>query len=491
MHTYCLLERLAAATIGYKEDHNKHFQVAIQNSEQHIIRIMEEFGAPGMAVAVSIDGVTVWKQVTEWFVHLACYIPIGATTLLKRPWARYQQHLLLFSCLGFGYADVENKVPCTPSSVMRVASISKSFTAMAAARLMEEGKLDLDKNIQEYVSFPEKFYEGKKVVITLRQLLSNSSGIRHYHKTLSEARATSMLDILNLPENNLTKQYESVTDALEIFQKDPLLFKPGEKYWYSTHGWTLVSAILEKVSGRDFLSLMQDNFHRLGMNETHADVHKKLIHNRSRYYIRKDGKLENAPYVNNSYKWAGAGFLSSVGDLIKFGNAMMYSFQLQNQKSSNSDLENNSSIPGILRADTVREMWRSVILRKRGRGSKMPENISYGLGWEVYPSMKWFGLCPKWQLEVAHSGLTCGASSILFLVPRRDSLHFSNQTLIPNGRNISQIAHCFESDKTNAGNGIKGIAVAILTNIHGINLTSVARDIANEFVEHSADIFVP
>ena len=48
----------------------KHFQVAIQNSEQHIIRIMEEFGAPGMAVAVSIDGVTVWKQGTFWvFIH--------------------------------------------------------------------------------------------------------------------------------------------------------------------------------------------------------------------------------------------------------------------------------------------------------------------------------------------------------------------------------------------------------------------------------------
>ena len=63
-----------------------------------------------------------------------------------------------------GYADVENRVPCAPHTVMRIASISKPFTVSAAARLWEEGKLDIDKPVQEYVKyFPVKYFEGKEV----------------------------------------------------------------------------------------------------------------------------------------------------------------------------------------------------------------------------------------------------------------------------------------------------------------------------------------
>ena len=66
-----------------------------------------------------------------------------------------------------GYADVENRVPCTPDSVMRIASISKPITMTAVARLWENGKLDLDAPIQKYVpDFPEKTVDGEKVNIT-------------------------------------------------------------------------------------------------------------------------------------------------------------------------------------------------------------------------------------------------------------------------------------------------------------------------------------
>lgn len=63
-----------------------------------------------------------------------------------------------------GYADLENRVPCCPDTVMRIASISKPLTAAAAARLWEEGKLDLDAPVQKYVpEFPEKTFEGEAV----------------------------------------------------------------------------------------------------------------------------------------------------------------------------------------------------------------------------------------------------------------------------------------------------------------------------------------
>lgn len=108
-------------------------------------------------------------------------------------------------------------MPCTPETVMRIASISKPLTATAAARLCEEGKLDLDVSVQHYVpEFPQKQFEGKnvsqcqfffsfnsvlflspftsnthiffQVIITPRMLLSHLSGIRHYEKDANKVR---------------------------------------------------------------------------------------------------------------------------------------------------------------------------------------------------------------------------------------------------------------------------------------------------------------
>ena len=83
-------------------------------------------------------------------------------------------YLILPSILhntGLGYADVENRVPCTPSTVLRVASISKSFSMVLAAKLMEEGKLDIDKDVRDYVpTFPQKIWEGEKVCIEAKEI---------------------------------------------------------------------------------------------------------------------------------------------------------------------------------------------------------------------------------------------------------------------------------------------------------------------------------
>lgn len=107
---------------------------------------MLERGIPGAVVAVMKDGGLVWSE-------------------------------------GMGYADVENDVPCTPDTPMRIASISKPLTAVALLQLWQKGLVDLDSPVQKYVpEFPEKEYEGEKVVITTRQLLSHMAGIRHYTK---------------------------------------------------------------------------------------------------------------------------------------------------------------------------------------------------------------------------------------------------------------------------------------------------------------------
>merc|ERR1711923_36309 len=90
------------------------------------------------------------------------------------------------------------------------------------------------------------------------------------------------------------------------------------------------------ISGEPFEKYIKKQFTVLGLNNTYLDQAEQIIYNRARNYVRdKHHRLKNAPYVDNSYKWAGGGFLSSVGDLLRFGSMMLYSFQ-QTKVTSNT-----------------------------------------------------------------------------------------------------------------------------------------------------------
>jgi CubicO group peptidase (beta-lactamase class C family) len=204
---------------------------------------------------------------------------------------------------GFGWADVENQVPVREESKFRIGSVSKPLTAEAVGLLAEQGLLDLDSPVQRYVpTFPEKRWP-----ITTRQVAGHLAGIRHYDGD----------------EFLLAERYETVLDGLEIFQDDTLLFEPGERFSYSSYGWNLISAVIEGASGEDFLTYMRTHvFQPLGMRHTVEDDNYRIIPDRARFYHRSnDGRVYNAPYVDNSYKWAGGGFLSTPSDLVRFGFA--------------------------------------------------------------------------------------------------------------------------------------------------------------------------
>ncbi len=112
---------------------------------------------------------------------------------------------------GYGFADLENFVPATATTVYRTASIGKALTATAVMQLVESGAIDLDVPIQRYcAAFPEKRWP-----ITTRHLLGHTSGIRHYGGPNEEA------ELFN------TVHYDDVEGPLEIFAADPLLFEPG------------------------------------------------------------------------------------------------------------------------------------------------------------------------------------------------------------------------------------------------------------------------
>ncbi|GFR21855.1 serine beta-lactamase-like protein LACTB, mitochondrial [Trichonephila clavata] len=402
---------------------------------------MDEYGLPGLVIGVSIDGKTIWKE-------------------------------------GFGFADVENRVLCSPDTVMRIASISKSITMAAVAKLWEQGKLDLDKPVQEYIpSFPQKSFNGKPVTITCRQLVSHLGGIRHYYeekneskKTDSKANNSDKVNEMDLKEYYMTVKYNDILAALNLFKDDPLVENPGTKFLYSTHGWTLVSAIVEAAAKEQFTVYITKLFKTLGLSNTYLDENDVLIYNRSRNYVKnKKGHLINAPFVDNSYKWAGGGFLSTVGDLLQFANAMLYSLQFKEHPSTDSTImktdknmdkninidnlsyntHNQKQLPGFLTSKTIEAMWEPVY-----------PAVNYGMGWSVFPQKQECMFCHKSKFCVFHTGGAVGASSVLLIVPETFN------------KNEHEHKSIFSP---------KGIVVVILTNMHSINLYPTALKITQQF----------
>jgi len=285
-------------------------------------------GIPGLAVAVAVDGRVVYAE-------------------------------------GFGYADLEQRVPAWPSTKFRIGSISKPLTAVALMQLVEQRKIDLDAPVQKYLpSFP-----NKGVTITPRLLAGHLAGIRHYQGD----------------EFLSATHYDSVVDGLKIFANDPLVAPPGTKYNYSTYGFNLLSAVIESASGEPFLDYMQRHvFDALGLAHTTADQNRLLVAERSRFYARqKDGPFENAPYVDNSYKWAGGGFLSTPEDLVRFGSALLH--------------------PGFLTADSLKLLFTS----QKTRDGK---ETGYGMGWSIRKA-------ESGQRIYDHSGGSVGGTCQLIVYP--------------------------------------------------------------------------
>jgi serine beta-lactamase-like protein LACTB len=168
---------------------------------------------------------------------------------------------------------------------MRIASISKPITSLIAAKLYEENKLDFDKSIDFYLPHLPTFkYNEKLVKITTRQLISHTSGIRHYEKKneINNEKSEGGSDT-SLKEFYIKENFKTTKDALELFIKDELLSEPGTEFFYTTHGFTLLSAVLEKISGRSsFSKLLLDLFQVLNMKETYLDQNDPLIKNRSK-----------------------------------------------------------------------------------------------------------------------------------------------------------------------------------------------------------------
>lgn len=267
-----------------------------------------------------------------------------------------------------GYADVENFVPATDSTVYRIASISKLITSSAIMQLVEKGKVKLDDDVRKYLDY----FPKKKYTFTIRQLLNHTSGIRDY-----------------LPGEFDSKVYfHSTREVINLLAKDSLDFEPGTAYQYTTLGYNLLAAVIEQVTGMSYLDYVTNNiFKPLKMNRTFADIQKDIIYYRAKGYVRDNTReLKNAPLADLSIKYPGGGFLSTPTDLLKFANALLegkiFSRVLLDTMSAPTILKNGRSNSYGMGVDRKTDLYGRVYYSHSGNGTGFVSEI------DIYPEQK-------------------------------------------------------------------------------------------------------
>lgn len=173
--------------------------------------------------------------------------------------------------------------------------------------------------------------------------------------------------------------------------------------------------------------------------------------------MNKKGRLCNSPYVDLSYKWAGGGLLSNVPDLLKFGNAMLYSYQCpspspnqtSNKKSTDASLSQNSSVKsGFLKMETMKSLW-TPLYKCSEKG-----DAYYGMGWYVDEEIQKYGQGKQRRFSPSHTGAAVGGSSILLILP-------------PSTKAVDDPP--------------KGVVVVIMVNMVSVSLSQAAKEVATLF----------
>ena len=260
---------------------------------------------------------------------------------------------------GSGFADIKGQRKADASMVHRTASIAKPMTATGVMRLVERGKIDLDAEIQTYLpDFPKKEWP-----ITIRHLLSHTSGIRHYRGL----------------ESTTNRHFASFAEAMTIFQGDKTAFQPGTDYLYTTYGYTVLGAIVEKASGQSFEDFMRANVWGLaGMSSTQLEVRGRDIPSKAVCYMkRQEAEFVVALPTDLSVKYPGGGMVTVASDLLRFGHAFLEGKLVS--PATRDDMLAVTSVPG--QKDHV-----------------------YGLGWEIRSDKELGSL-------ISHSGGQSGTST--------------------------------------------------------------------------------
>lgn len=312
---------------------------AVERGRQIVRAGLVEQNLPGLSVAVGAGGEVVWAE-------------------------------------GFGWADLESRVPVAPDTRFRIGTASIALTSAAAGLLLEEGRLKLDEEIQNDVpEFPKKDWP-----VTLRQVMAHVAGLRNDGG-----------DEGPLFGQNCDRSVE----ALRQFADGPLLFEPGTRYRFSSYGWILVSAAIEAAADEPLFRFMRKRiFEPLGMQDTRPDAVDQPIADRATPYFPRFGAdprygLHLMRPVNFSCYAGASALLSTPSDLVRFAMAI-----------------NGGT---LLQPATVH-------LLQAPQRLASGEETGYGLGWDL-ETVSVAGAPTRW---VGHDGTVLGGPvAALVTLPER------------------------------------------------------------------------
>lgn len=260
---------------------------------------------------------------------------------------------------GYGFASLEFGVPVTADTVFEIGSISKQMTAAAIMLLAEDGKVKLDEKISSYLPGTPEAWSG----VTVRNLLTHSSGIRSY----------TGLDGFELSRRLTMERF------IKQLAEQPLEFMPGERNIYSNSGYNLLAYIIQTQSGKPYMDLMRERiFQPLGMTRTGDRDPQLIIPKRAAGYEWRNDRYAGRDGVLTDLMGAGS-ITSTITDMIKWEAA------LRGDK--------------FLTAESKRAMWTEFTFNNG-------ERSVYGFGWRITDV--------RGHKLIGHTGQTAGFGAAIF-----------------------------------------------------------------------------
>ncbi len=208
---------------------------------------------------------------------------------------------------AFGLANREWNIPNATDTKFMIGSVSKPFTAVLMLIQVQKGLIDLDSSLSKYL--PE-FLGKPSGKVTIKQLLSHTAGIPNY-------------DIIKDFFPRISRQNFTRDEYIKIFIDSALIFEPGTKHYYSSWGYFTLGYIMEKVTGKSYAQLMQEDiFNKIGMNNSGSYFHTQIVNKRATGYDYSFGGYTSADFRDQSNTMGTGDIYSTVEDIFKFQTAL-------------------------------------------------------------------------------------------------------------------------------------------------------------------------
>jgi CubicO group peptidase (beta-lactamase class C family) len=205
---------------------------------------------------------------------------------------------------AYGLRDREHQLAASLDTFYEIGSITKQFTAAAILQLQEAGRLDIDDKLSKYI--PDAPHADE---VSLRQLLSHTSGMPEYFDGPDiDSAATKPATFAQLMARVAGK---------------PLAFAPGSKMTYNNTGYILLGRVIEVVSHETYRDYVRTHLlDRAGMKRTYTMANEPELENMAVGYRVRNGVLERAPMIDDSFGWSAGNLVSTLDDLANWSRAL-------------------------------------------------------------------------------------------------------------------------------------------------------------------------